>query len=248
MMLLLALYSTTVGVLIGAAGIGGVLLIPALMFFGGLETHQAMATALGSFFFVGVGSTWLFQRYGSFQWTVTLPVLAGSLISGYAGAYAGARVPAGPLNALLAAVIMISSLYSLFPPRGANLASRLGKKGNTALLFGTGLLTGFLCGMTGAGGGILSTPLMFLCGYPTLPVIATAQVLQSVVSLSGSASNLENGFIVFSVMWWVTAFEIAGVALGARIAHKLPSGALKKGTAALCVLVSLVIARKAFFS
>jgi uncharacterized membrane protein YfcA len=245
--MLLALYSTAVGFLIGAAGVGGVLLIPALMFFGGLETHQAMATALGSFFFVGVGSTWLFQRYGSFQWAITLPVLAGSLISGYAGAYAGALVPAGPLNALLAAIILLSSLYSLFPLRGANLASRLGKKGNTALLFGTGLLTGFLCGMTGAGGGILSTPLMFLCGYPTLPVIATAQVLQSIVSLSGSASNLENGFIVFSVMWWITAFETAGVALGVRLAHKLSSGTLKKGTAALCVLVSLVIAQKAFF-
>ncbi|MDR2054874.1 MAG: sulfite exporter TauE/SafE family protein [Desulfovibrio sp.] len=246
-MLLLALYSIAVGFLIGAAGVGGVLLIPALMFFGDLETHQAMATALGSFFFVGVCSTWLFQRHGSFQWGITLPFLAGSLISGYAGAYAGAQVSARPLNMLLAAIIMLSSLYSLFPPRGTSLASRLGKKGNAALLFGTGMLTGFLCGMTGAGGGILSTPLMFLCGYATLPVIATAQILQSAVSLSGSASNLENGFIVFSIMWWTTAFEIVGVALGVRIAHKLSLEALKKATAILCILISLVIAQKAVF-
>ena len=163
-MTLLALYSIAVGFLIGAAGVGGVLLIPALMFFGGLETHQAMATALGSFFFVGVGSTWLFQRRGSFQWEITLPVLAGSLISGYAGAYAGAQVSARPLNMLLAAIIMLAGFYSLFPLRGSGLASRLGRKGNAALLFSIGLLTGFLCAMTGAGGGILSTPLMFLCG------------------------------------------------------------------------------------
>jgi uncharacterized membrane protein YfcA len=217
------------------------------MFFGGLETHQAMATALGSFFFVGVGSTWLFQRHGSFQWGITLPVLAGSLISGYAGAYAGAQVSARSLNMLLAAIIMLASLYSLFPARGSSLASRLGRKGNAALLFGIGLLTGFLCGMTGAGGGVLSTPLMFLCGYATLPIIATSQILQSIVSLSGSASNLENGFIVFSVMWWITVFEIAGVAIGVRIAHMLPLGVLKKGTAALCILTSLAIALKAFF-
>lgn len=220
-------------------------MIPALMFFGGLETHQAMATALGSFFFVGVCSTWLFQRRGSFQWGITLPVLAGSLISGYAGAHAGAQASARHLNMLLATIIMLSSLYSLFPPGRAGLASRLGRKGNAALLFSTGLLTGFLCGMTGAGGGVLSTPLMFLCGYATLPVIATAQILQTVVSLSGSVSNLENGFVVFSVMWWTTIFEIVGVALGVRTAHMLSLETLKRGTAVLCILISLVIVQKA---
>jgi uncharacterized membrane protein YfcA len=87
---------------------------------------------------------------------------------------------------------------------------------------------------------------MFLCGYATLPVIATAQILQSIVSASGSVSNLENGFIVFSVMWWITAFETIGVALGVKTAHMLPLGALKKGTAILCILISLVIVQKAF--
>ena len=88
------------------------------------------------------------------------------------------------------------------PTGGVCLAERLNSRGNFYLLLGIGLFTGFLCGMTGAGGGIVSTPIMLLFGYAILPSIGTAQVLQSIVSLSGSVSNYSNEFIVFSTVWW----------------------------------------------
>ena len=90
MLIALAFFSFLVGVIIGATGVGGVLLIPLLMFLGGLDTHQAMATALFSFFFTGIAATWIYHRYGSINWKLSIPVLAGSLISSYAGAFAGA--------------------------------------------------------------------------------------------------------------------------------------------------------------
>lgn len=40
MLVALAVLSFLVGTLIGATGVGGVLLIPAIMFFGGLGTHD----------------------------------------------------------------------------------------------------------------------------------------------------------------------------------------------------------------
>lgn len=68
------------------------------------------------------------------------------------GAYVGAYVPARALNIVLACLIIFSSLYSMLPARqGMGFAQRLSQKGNTLLLFGIGLFTGFLCGMTGAG-------------------------------------------------------------------------------------------------
>jgi len=246
MFMALAFSSLFVGALIGATGVGGVLLIPALMFFGGLGTHEAMATALFSFLFAGILATASYQRYGTIDWRVTLPVVAGSFLSGYVGAHVGACIPARQLNILLACLIVFSSLYSLLPSgKGTGLAQRLSPRGNMALLFGIGLFTGFVCGMAGAGGGIISVPLMLLFSYAPLQCIATSQVLQMVISISGSASNMGNGFIVYSVAWWVTACELVGIGLGAHMAHRVPVRILKRMVSAFCIAIGLFIAWRA---
>ena len=46
MLILILLVCLLVGVLVGATGIGGILMLPALMLLGGVEAHQAMGTAL----------------------------------------------------------------------------------------------------------------------------------------------------------------------------------------------------------
>ena len=61
-LILLLLAAFGVGALIGAVGIGGILLIPALTAFAGLGIHEAMATALFTFAFTGITGTMLFQR------------------------------------------------------------------------------------------------------------------------------------------------------------------------------------------
>ena len=246
MSVLLALSCLIIGILIGGVGVGGVLLVPALMYFSALTTHQAMATALFSFFFTGVAATLLFQRHGSMNWKMSLPVIAGSALSAYFGALTAARASAFQLNLILAAIIIATSVYSLCPQPGAALARRLRPRANTALLFGIGLFTGYLCGMTGAGGGIISIPLMLLFGYPALPSIGTAQVLQCFIATTGSASNYANGFIDFSLVWPVTLCELIGVAIGVRIAHAVPVSSLKRVISWVCISVGLFIVAQTF--
>lgn len=248
MTILLICSSLAVGVLFGATGVGGVLLIPALMFFGGLTTHQAMATALASFFFLGIAASWIYYRHGSFDFPMAVPVLLGSLVSAYAGAYVGALAPARFLDLFLAAVIIMSSLYAVLPLQFVSLADRLSQRGNTALLFTIGVFTGFICGMTGAGGGIVSIPVMLLCGYATLPTIAAAQLLHIFIPLSGSISNFSNDFIVFQTLWWVTLCELAGTAVGCRIAHSVPLDGLKRWVTLFCLGLGVFMAAKTFFS
>lgn len=248
MLIPLVVSCLVIGVLIGATGIGGVLLIPALMAFGGLGTHQAMATALCTFFFLGFAATWTYHRYGSLDWKMALPVMAGAFPCSYAGAWLSAQLPGPFLNLLLAAIIICSSLYSMLPVGRATLAQRLSPRGNLCLLFGIGLFTGFLCGMTGAGGGVVSIPVMLICGYAALPTIGTGQTLLTLISLSGSASNYANDFIVFSHVWWVTLCQLAGLALGARIAHAVPVALLKKGVSLLSLAVGLLMVAQTLLS
>ena len=77
-----------VGALIGAVGIGGVLLIPALTAFAGLPIQTAMATALFTFTFTGIVGTVMFQRRGSIDWSIARPVLVTAVVFAFLGAWA----------------------------------------------------------------------------------------------------------------------------------------------------------------
>lgn len=237
MLVLLGIFSVFVGLIIGASGVGGVLLIPLLTYFGGLTIHQSMATALFSFFFTGVIATITYQRYGSIDWKITIPVCAGSLLTSYAGAYVNAYTNAALLYAILGLIIIISSGFALYPPKKTNVAGKLGRRERFLALLGIGLGVGFLCGLTGIGGGLVSIPVMLVLGFHPLASISTGQVLQSIVAISGSISNIANGFVDFGIVWWVTLLELVGVAAGVRIAHKVPAATLKKSVSILCLVI-----------
>lgn len=245
-LILLGVFSVVVGLTIGASGVGGVLLIPLLTYFGGLSIHQAMATALFSFFFTGVIATVTYQRYGSIDWKITLPVCAGSMLTSYAGAYVNAFVDARALYIILGTIIVSSSAYSMRPPKKTSLADLLAPRGKLVTLLIVGMGVGFLCGLTGIGGGLVSIPAMLILGFHPLASIATGQVLQSIVAIFGSISNISNNFVEFQIVWWVTLLELVGVFIGVKIAHVVPVTRLKKAVSLLCLAIGAYMLIKAW--
>ena len=87
-----------VGVLIGAIGVGGVLLVPVLTYIGGIEIHVAIASAMVAYFFAGGVGSIEFSRQGSIRWSDAAWLGGGAMPGAFAGAAAtsvGARVRAG---------------------------------------------------------------------------------------------------------------------------------------------------------
>lgn len=245
-LVLLGFLSVLIGVLIGATAVGGVILIPLINYLGGIPIHNAMATGLFTFFFTGLTATIIFQRYGSMNWAVTLPVSLGSLITAYIGARVNALTGASALYIILGLIVTASSLYSLLPLRRSNLLDKLEPRRQALVLFVLGLAAGFLCGLTGVGGGPIALPLMLMVGCNPLATIGTGQVLQVVISVSGSASNIANGFVDFSMAWWIALLEVLGIFLGVRVAHKLPIPTLKKAVAGLSLAVGIYMLIRGF--
>ena len=249
MFLLLLAAAVFVGGLIGTVGVGGILLIPALSALAGLSTHTAMGTALFSFIFTGLLGTWLFQRNGSIDWRITIPVCLGGLLCGYPGSLANAAAPAWLLDLLLGAVIIFAGVYALFPAKGGSPEYRSMKgRGNfrqKLLLLTIGGAVGFGSGLTGVGGPVLSVPLMVILGFSPLTAIATSQVIQITAALSGSAGNLAHGFIDADAAVWVTAAELVGVTVGARLAHSISQASLKKVVSVVCIVVGAFIILRA---
>src|SRR5262245_66187742 len=88
------------GVLIGAIGVGGVLLPPALVYLGGLDVHVAAGTSSWCFLFTGVVGTLAYARARKVPWA-----LAGRLTLGIA--------PAAVLGALVNGVVSATVVWVL---------------------------------------------------------------------------------------------------------------------------------------
>jgi hypothetical protein len=235
-MLLLLLVSLAVGISIGAVGIGGILLIPALSAFGHLGVHQAMATALFTFLFTGILGTWLFQRRGSVDWRLTVPVCLGALLFGFVGAWANSRLDAVSLTLILAAIIIFAGVYALRPHAAERQpAFHARPRAQLALVTAIGAFVGFGSGLTGVGGPAICVPIMVLFGFAPLPAIGVSQVVQIVASLSGSAANLQYGTIDFAIAGPITIAQLVGVPIGVHLVHAIDPKPLRRAIAVLCI-------------
>jgi uncharacterized membrane protein YfcA len=239
--LALAVIALAVGFFIGAVGVGGILLIPTLVWLGGMPIHQATATALFSFLFTGLAGTWLFQRRGSIDWNITRPVLAGALIFSYLGARVNAMVNASALTLIIALMIVFAGVYILLPARREQAGHRDGRsRRQQLLLLIVGAFAGFGSGLCGAGGPLFSVPMMLALVSPSSPVGAKRKCCDRRCAIRHrwqSAVWLDD----FSIAAWITLFELLGVLLGARAAHAASVTVLRRTAAGLCVLTGLLM-------
>lgn len=239
-LLALALVALAVGVLIGAVGIGGVLLIPALELLGGLRIQSAMATSLFSFIFTGLVGSWLFQRRGSIDWALTAPLCVGAFLFGIVGAWANARLDGAALGLILGLLIVAAGAYTLASGSAARTGVFAGRpRLRWLLLLCIGALTGFGSGLTGVGGPALMVPMMVLAGFAPLVAIGSSQVIQILAALSGSAGHAMNGTIDFPLAAGLTVVEVLGVWIGVHLAHAVDARLLRRAVGVLCVGVGI---------
>lgn len=240
---LLLLICLVVGILMGAVGVGGVLLIPALYSpLAGLGIKQAMATALLTFIFAGIVGTLSYLRRGNIPWSITVPVCLGAIPFGFLGAWVNSMADVGSLRLLLAAFVAFTGLHALLmraserdPP------FRQRPRLQWALLLGVGAAVGFGSGLTGVGGPALSVPIMVLLGFAPLAAIGASQVVQVLSAASGTIGNLQYGSIDFTLAGPIIIAEGVGVLLGVRIAHRVDATVLRALIGIACVLVGLVL-------
>lgn len=238
----LAAVACAVGLFIGAVGIGGVLLIPALTVLGGLDVHASSATALFTFFFTGVLGTWLFQRYGSIDWRISLPVCVSAVAFSFAGAVVNSMIGAPLLNKIIAIIIIAAGVYILLPTNQNKLRiTPVDSFRERTVLVAIGAAAGFGSGLSGAGGPVFSVPIMLAFGFAPLTAIGVSQVLQITSAASGTLANLAYGSIDFVTAAWITIFELIGVVVGVRVAHIVNMRQLRIAAAWLCVVAGIAM-------
>src|SRR5262245_50564222 len=226
------------GLLIGAVGIGGVILVPALVYFGGIPIHAAIR----SYVFTGLIGTLVYTSKNSIRWSMAGWLCAGAMPAALVGALAAERAPSLLLEILIGLLTAASGIQAL-PARPAGDGARSSELSNPAL-GSIGAVTGFGSALSGTGGPLILVPILIWLELPVLTAIALSQAIQLPIALLATAGNYFSGNLDFSLGVLLAAGLMVGTFAGARIAHAVPHAALRRAVAIVLIVVGAAIAIK----
>lgn len=245
-MLLLFLLSIVIGVIVGLTGMGGILAIPAIILLAKASPHAAMATALASFLLTGIIGTLNFRAMGVLERKNWMPLCLGGLPFTFAGAWLNACFPASLLLFLLGCIIILAGVSALHAWRAFSGINVNASPRRSLIIAAVGAGAGLAAGLTGAGGPVLSIPVLIALGLPPFPAVVSGMPFQLATSVAGSAGNILRGQIDFTLLIPVAVAIAAGVVSGNRIAPHIPARALKITIGVFCLLIGAAQCLRAF--
>ena len=234
----LSLAIVIIGMLIGNAGIGGVLLVPALKYLGDVAIHVAIPACNLSYIVTGTVGAVIYARHGAIDWNMATRVCLGALPGAFLGAFLLPFVPAFALETGIALLILFSGIHSLVS-RQHESGREPATPGNSLLVIG--FVTGVGSALTGTGGPLLLVPVLIWLRVPILTAIGLSQVIQIPISLMATLGNALYGQIDLRLSAGLVLMLACGSVVGASLAHAVPTDYLKKGVSILMVLVGLFI-------
>ncbi|MCR6031404.1 TSUP family transporter [Nocardioides sp. zg-579] len=220
-----------VGVLVGAVGVGGLLLPAALAGPGGLDPHQAAATSSWAFLFTGVVALVVLARTGRLHRGAAGPLALGAVPGAVAGALVGGALPGVVLVLLLAAVTLGSGLHHLLGPRPVVRHRAL----PPLALLGVGVVVGLGSAMTGTGGPVLLVPVLLALGVDLLEAIALGQLVQLPIVSSAVVGFWPEGYVDVRLGTVLGVLAAAGAVLGLALARRVPAAGLRRATSVVLV-------------
>ncbi|MBB3176628.1 sulfite exporter TauE/SafE family protein [Variovorax sp. Sphag1AA] len=206
------------GALIGATGIGGVLLVPVLTTLGGVPLPQAIAAASLGFALPALVALGPLRREPALL-ARCLPLLGGALLGAGAGAFLVRWIPGTALMAGVTVLVLFSGWRGLRASTAA--APHTEVRLAPAALFGVGALVGLGSALTGTGGPVLVLPLLMLLGQPLAFSVVAAQAIQLPVALASSTVHAIEGRLEPRLALLAGLLMLVGSIAGQRAAARL---------------------------
>jgi len=237
----ISVFSVFVGFLTGAISIGGVLLVPMLIYVAGIDVRLAIAAAMFGYLFTGSIGAAIFARRGSIAWRAVLWLCLGAVPFAFAGSIASKIFPAGLLEMAIALLILFAGWQSL---RQENDTAGVPPEGS--MLAGIGCGVGFISAVTGTGGPVTLAPILLWLEIPVLTTIGLSQAVMMPIAAAATVGNILNGTWDLMLGGAVSIGLSIGTVLGATFAHIISVQRLKLFLACtLLVIGGVILARLA---
>ncbi|MDB2390714.1 sulfite exporter TauE/SafE family protein [Alphaproteobacteria bacterium] len=223
------------GALIGCIGIGGVVLVPLLVYFGDVDIKLAISAAMFAYIVSGLVGTFIYAQSKSIQWSMALILFIGAAPGALLGSWLVAVTNDDYLKVLIGFLAVLSGVQTL---RGGVRADHNDTPILKAMpLIGIGTITGVLSSLTGTGGPLVLVPLLMWLRLPVLVAIGLSQAIQLPIATFATAANLLAGNFNWIIAVGLAAGISTGSLIGAKVAHRLPTATLKVIVAVVLTLV-----------
>ncbi|MBN1413890.1 MAG: sulfite exporter TauE/SafE family protein [Bacteroidales bacterium] len=110
--IILILIGLSAGMIAGALGVGGaIIIVPALVFFFSMPQHLAQGTSLAILLFpVGLLAFLNYYKHGYVNFKVAIIVMLAFIVGGYFGSLISVNLPEKPLKVLFGALMLIAGM------------------------------------------------------------------------------------------------------------------------------------------
>ena len=227
------------GMLIGIAGIGGVVLVPLLIYLAEADVHTSVAAAIFSFLISGTIGTIIYSRRGVIDWPVLKRLSLGAVPGTLTGSVILFYIEAEILRTFIAVMIVASALREMmFQKHIGSSYSPIISDNKYALV---GFVTGFLSALSGTGGPLILIPILSFLAMPTLIAIGLAQVIQVPVALFATFGNTWNNLIDWEMAGFISMGVAFGSFFGGQISKGIPVKAIKRFVALLLFASGIIM-------
>lgn len=232
-----AILGVVSGLMIGSIGVGGVILVPSLVFLVGMPIQVAIAAAMFAYILSGSIATAVYARHKSIDWGISAWLCAGAAPAAFAGAWAVSVVNERWLEAGIGSLAFLSGLNALRKRHAETELHALSKHS----VAGIGAFTGFLSAMSGTSGPLVLVPVLTAMHIPILASIGLSQVVQLPIAIAASAGNFLYGKVDLSLSAILALTLTLGSWYGAKLAHALPREVLRRIVCAVLIVVGAFI-------
>jgi len=212
-----------------------------------VRMHMAVATSLSTIIPTSIISARSHYRRGGVDVALlkswALPVFAGAA----AGTAVGGFVKGAVLTAVFAAVALAVAVHMAFHSEGRHLRDTLPQGAGKLTLAAT---IGAISAMMGIGGGTLSVPILSACSYPIRRAVGTASAIGLIIAVPGTIGFAiaglgvphrppgSFGYVSLIGFALLTPTTMLTAPFGAKLAHTIAPGALRKAFAVFLALTS----------
>jgi uncharacterized protein len=234
----IALLGTLSGLMIGCIGIGGVILVPALVFLAGVAIEIAIPAAMFAYILSGLAATVVFARNKSIDWRMASSLCIGGTPAAFAGAWAVSIFDGRLLAGCLGLLTLLSGLNSLRPRIHTEIDRARPSHG---VLFLIGAVAGFLSSLTGTGGPLLLVPILLSMRLGVLASVGLSQIFQLPMAIAATAGNIVYGKLDLALSIILAVSLSGGSWFGAKLAHAVPRATLRGIVSSALVIIGLFI-------
>lgn len=234
------------GTLSGAFGVGGgILMVPLLLAFAGMDQRRAAATSLAAIIPASVAGSATYLAAGEVDVPVGLVVAVGGVLGSLVGTRLLRRLSLPVLRWMFIALLLAAAARMLLiaPDRGEGV--ELDPLTAVALV-GVGLVMGTASGLFGIGGGVLLVPaLISLFGAGDLVAKGTSLLVMLPTAVMGTTTNARAGLVDVREGAIIGVAATAASFLGVALAFWLPPDLAGVLFAALVLLSAVQLTVKA---